>query len=323
MTTTPTALGVDIGGTKIAAALVGGEGLRGEVRAVETHAVAGAAAVLARAIGLVRTLLTEEHDGAPSAVGVAAGGWMDRSTGRVVAATNLLPGWTGTPLRAEFERAVGLPAVALNDVHAMGLAEARLGAGRGHNVCLSVAVGTGIGGAITVNGLLFQGAHGAAGAIGHIQSRAGGPKCSCGRYGCIEADASGPAIARAFAECAGGPSGAATLGDVVDGLTSSDDRLRDCAHRATEEAGVRLGHVLAGVASAIDPDCVIVGGGAALALGQPFLRALQAALSESVLPPIRVLVVPAGLGPAGGVVGAGLAALDVLAAAPQRAEAAT
>jgi glucokinase len=86
---------------------------------------------------------------------------------------------------------------------------------------------------------------------------------------------------------------------------------------------VRLGHVLAGVASAIDPDCVIVGGGAALALGQPFLRALQAALSESVLPPIRVLVVPAGLGPAGGVVGAGLAALDVLAAAPQRAEAAT
>jgi glucokinase len=310
MTRALTTLGVDIGGSKIAAALVGGKGLIGEVRTVETNAVAGAAAILGRAIGLAQTLLIQRHDGTPSAIGVASGGWIDRSTGRVVSATNLLPGWTGTALREEFERAAGLPTVALNDVHAMGLAEARLGAGRGHSVCLSVAVGTGIGGAITVDGRLFQGAHGAAGAIGHIPSRAEGPRCSCGRYGCIEADASGPAIARAFAECAGGHSGAATLGDVVEGLTSLDERLRVCALQATEEAGARLGRVLAGVANVLDPDRIILGGGATFALGGPFLKAAQAALAESVLPPITGSIVPAGLGPAASVVGAGLVALD-------------
>jgi glucokinase len=322
MTRTQTALGVDIGGTKIAAALVGGEGLVGEVRAVETDAVAGASGVLARAIGLARTLLTERPDGTPAAIGVASGGWIDGSTGRVLSATDLLPGWTGTALRAEFERALGLRTVVLNDVHAMGLAEARLGAGRGHRVCLSVAVGTGIGGAITVDGRLFQGAHGAAGAIGHIPSRVGGPKCSCGRYGCIEADASGPAIARAFADCTWRPPSATTLSDVVSSLTSSDERLRVCALQATERAGARLGRVLAGVANAIDPDCIILGGGAALALGGPFLKAIEAAVVESVLLPISVILVQAGLGPAAGVVGAGLVALDALAA-PERAEAAT
>lgn len=321
MTRTLTVVGVDIGGTKIAAALVGGDGVIGEVRVVETGAGAGATAILARAVGLARTVLMEGHEGTPSAIGVAAGGWMDGSKGRVASATNLLPGWTGTDLRTEFARAVGLPALVLNDVHAMGLAEARLGAGRGHRVCLSVAVGTGIGGAITIDGRLFEGAHGAAGAIGHIPSRVGGPKCSCGRYGCIEAEASGPAIASAFGGCAG--TQPATLGDVVDGLTSQDERLRGCALQATGEAGARLGHVLAGVSNTMDPDCIILGGGAALALGGPFLEAVQAALAESVLPPISVLLVPARLGPAAGVVGAGLVALDALAATPSHAKAAT
>jgi glucokinase len=110
---------------------------------------------------------------------------------------------------------------------------------------------------------------------------------------------------------------------VVNGLTSSDDRLHACALYATEEAGARLGRVLAGLANAIDPDCIILGGGATFALGGPFLTAVRAALAESVLPPSSIVLVPAGLGPAAGVVGAGLAALDALAAAPQRAEAAT
>jgi glucokinase len=323
MTRKTTALGVDIGGTKIAAGLVRARGLIGGVRTVETNAAEGPAAVLGRAIELAQTFLTERRDGMPTTVGVASGGWMDQSKGRVVAATDLLPGWTGTALRGEFERAAGLPAVVLNDVHAMGLAEARLGAGRGHRVCLSVAVGTGIGGAITIDGQLFEGAHGAAGAIGHIPSHDGRAKCSCGRNACVEAEASGPAIARAFAECAGGRPDAATLGDVVNGLTSPDKRLRGCALRATEEAGARLGRVLAGVADAIDPDCIIVGGGAALALGAPFLRAVQAALAQSVLPPIGVLLVPAGLGLAASVVGAGLVAIDALATTPERAQAAT
>src|SRR5207247_1850536 len=161
-------------------------------------------------------------------------------------ATGLLPGWAGIDLVQGFERELGLPSVALNDVHAMGLAEARLGAGRSSRVCLSVAVGTGIGGAITIDGRLVEGANGLAGAVGHIPVKTGGSICSCGRRGCIEAAAGGPAIARSFAFCRGRrrgprPTGAdrneAGLPDVVDGLTSSDEPTRECALRATSTAG--------------------------------------------------------------------------------------
>jgi len=317
--TMPTAVGVDIGGTKIAGGVVGRDGLTGGVRSIATDAADGGAAVLARAISLARTILTEASGSPPSSIGVATGGWIDPATGWVRVATGLLPGWAGIDLVQGFERELGLPSVALNDVHAMGLAEARLGAGRSSRVCLSVAVGTGIGGAITIDGRLVEGANGLAGAVGHIPVKTGGSICSCGRRGCIEAAAGGPAIARSFALCRGRrrgprPTGAdrneAGLPDVVDGLTSSDEPTRECALRATSTAGALLGRVLGGVANTVDPDIIVIGGGAAAALGEPFLAAIRSAVDEVVLWPTGVPVVAAGFGPDAGVVGAGLAAID-------------
>jgi glucokinase len=314
-----TAVGVDIGGTKIAGGVVGPAGLVGGVRSISTDAADGGAAVLERAISLARTILTEASESPPTSIGVATGGWIDPATGWVRVATGLLPGWAGIDLVQGFERELGLLTVALNDVHAMGLAEARLGAGRGARVCLSVAVGTGIGGAITIDGRLVDGAHGLAGAIGHVRVRTSGPICSCGRRGCIEAAASGPAIARSFARCLGRRAASPRprvgrpevgLVDVVDGLASTDGATRGCAHQVTWTAGALLGRVLGGVANTVDPDLIVVGGGAAAALGDPFLDATRSAVDEIVLWPTGVPVVPAGFGPDAGVVGAGLAAID-------------
>jgi glucokinase len=318
-----TAVGIDIGGTKIAGGVIGQDGFTGDVRSIPTDAADGGAAVLARAVNLVRTILAEASGRRPTSIGIATGGWIDPTTGSVRVATALIPGWAGVDLVRAFERELRLPSVALNDVHAMGLAEARLGAGRTARVCLSVAVGTGIGGAITTDGRLAEGAHGLAGAIGHIPATTRGSRCSCHRRGCIEAAASGPAIARAFARCRGrregsqpGRAGRNSVGlpDVVDGLTSPDEATRRCALHVSGRAGALLGRVLGGVANTVDPDVIVIGGGAAAALGEPFLVALREAIDETVLWPGGVDVVPAALGPLAAVVGAGLAAMDGAAA---------
>lgn len=315
--TGPVAIGIDIGGTKIAAGLVDRDGLAGELQVVPTDADAGGSAVLQRALDLGRSVV-ERLPGASgaTAIGVAAGGWID-AAGRVIGATALLPGWAGIDLRAAFERELGIRATVVNDGQAMGVAEARLGAGRECGICLCIAVGTGIGGAITVDGRLFGGARGFAGAIGHIGRGRSGPRCSCGGHGCIEAEASGPAIARAFDSCLRRAAvrgfkaaGRSALRDVVLALESSDEAAHACALDVTRKAGSRLGRVLGGLANALDPDVIIVGGGAAAALGDHFLAAIRSGVAEAILAQIKVAVVPSRLGGSASVVGAGLLALD-------------
>jgi glucokinase len=315
--TAPLAIGFDIGGTKIAAGLVDRDGLVGKLDVISTDAHAGGSAVLQRVLELGRSVVERVPPASGvSAIGIAAGGWIDAG-GRVIGATALLPGWAGIDLRAAFEREFGIRATVVNDAQAMGVAEARLGAGRDCGICLCVAVGTGIGGAITVDGRLFGGARGFAGAIGHIGWSRSGPRCSCGRRGCIEAEASGPAIARAFDSClrrtaARGftEAGRSALPDVVLALGSPDEAARTCALDVTAKAGSRLGRVLGGLANALDPDVIIVGGGAAAALGDPFLAAIRSGVAEAVLDQIKAGVVPSRLGSSASVVGAGLLALD-------------
>ena len=314
------AAAIDIGGTKMAAGLVSREGLVGEVRFAPTDALTGGAEVLRRSIELLQSVVAGSGTAAPSAIGIASGGWIERPSGRVAFATDLLLGWRGIDLRSEFEGATRLPAVAVNDGHALGVAEARLGAGRGQRLCLSVAVGTGIGGAVTVDGQLFEGAHGMAGALGHIPFRAGGARCSCGRRGCIEAHASGPAVAASFAECAGRLKSKVALPDVINALTLSNKLLRECAQQATATAGAALGEVLGGVANTIDPDVIVLGGGAALALGDVFIEAVRSAVAKCVVQPIGPSVLMARLGAAAGVVGAGLVALDALDQTPDQTQ---
>jgi len=316
--TSPHVIGIDIGGTKIAAGLIGRHGLVGELEVIATDPESGGSMVLQRALALGRSILARNpRPTEPRAIGIAAGGWIDPTSGRVVGATALLPGWAGIDLRAAFEGELGIRATAVNDVQAMGVAEARLGAGRSCGICLCVAVGTGIGGAITIDGRLFGGARGYAGAIGHIAASRSGPRCSCGRRGCIEAEASGPAIARSFDACrrrgggrgVGGAAGSG-LPDVVRAIESPDRAAHECALDVIAKAGARLGRVLGGLANALDPDVIIVGGGAAAALGEHFLAAIRTGVAEAALEMIKPGVVPSQLGPSASVVGAGLLALD-------------
>jgi glucokinase len=318
--TSPRAVAIDIGGTKMAAGLVDESGLTGDLEVVATDAAAGAISVLERAIALTRRVASRSS-APPSSAGIATGGWVEAASGHVVGATSLIPGWIGTDVRDRFERELHLPAAILNDVQAIGIAEARLGAGRGRRHCLCVAVGTGIGGAIVVDGRLFGGSNGFAGAVGHIPSRTTGPLCSCGRRGCIEADASGPAIARSFARClrrSAEPTPtevaamALSLADVIRALESSDERESRCATHAIATAGKRLGRVLGSLSNVLDPDVIIVGGGVTAALGEPFLTSVRTAVSVTALPHIRPDVAAAQLAAAGGVVGAGLIALEVV-----------
>ncbi|MEV5829145.1 ROK family protein [Spirillospora sp. NPDC052242] len=209
-------------------------------------------------------------------LGVGAPGVVDPASGRVVSATDVLPGWSGTPVREALADLTGLPVAVANDVRAMGLGEARRGAGAGFHRVLHVSVGTGVGGALTTGGRLDHGAHGTAGELAHLLVPERGPvPCGCGRRDHLEAAVSGPAIA-----ATGDPGRAGTL----------------------------LGRALAGVLAVLDPDAVVIGGGVAQ-LGAPFLDAVAAAFRAEALPPLRATpILPAALGTDAPLTGAALLA---------------
>ncbi|SNS63936.1 glucokinase [Actinomadura meyerae] len=265
---------LDIGGTKIAAALVDAGGT---VRSRERVATprTGGADVLAAAARLLEGL----GDAPVRALGVGAPGVIDPETGSVASATEVLPGWAGTPVRDALAERTGLPVTVVNDVRAMAYGEAAAGAGAGFHRVLHVSVGTGVGGALTTGGRLEHGAHGTAGELAHLLVPERGPvPCGCGRRDHLEAVVSGPAI-----EAAG-----------------------DAPH-----AGAVLGRALAGLLAVLDPDAVVVGGGVAQR-GAPFLDAVAAAFRAEALPPLRETpIVLAGLGTDAPLVGAALLAKNV------------
>lgn len=293
-------IGVDLGGTKIAGALVAPDGtVVGDVVRVPTPAADGGEAVLAAILGVVATLRRTHDD--VDAVGVAAAGVID-AEGRVTSATDLLPGWAGTPVSQRVAEATGLPAVTLNDVHAAALGEAAHGAGRGAGVMLLAAVGTGVGGGVVRDGRVVLGRAGVAGSVGHVVvPEAVGHVCSCGVVGHVEAVSSGPALERLHV-AAGGE--AVPLRRVAELAAAGDPR----AAAVVADGARALGRALAGAVSVLDPDVVVVGGGVAQ-IGTAYLDAVAAALRENLMPAVRdVPVVAAALGTEAPVVGAAVAA---------------
>ena len=275
-------IGVDIGGTKIAAGLVDAAGrlVRAERAATPTG---GGSRVLDVACSLVARLRVGAD---VTAIGVGAPGVVDPSSGVVLSATDVLPNWAGTPVRAELSARTALPVVVDNDVRAMALGELRFGAARGFDTVLFVSVGTGIGGALVFAGRLRRGGHGTAGEIAHLLAGETGPiRCGCGAPDHVEAVASGAAIAAA----------------------SRPDAL--------SHAAAVLGRALAGLVTALDVDAVVLGGGVVRS-GSAFLDPLADALRAGVLPPLRELpVLPALLSTDAPLVGAAALAADSLAAA--------
>ncbi|MFI7211411.1 ROK family protein [Micromonospora maritima] len=292
--TAPLLAAVDIGGTKTAAALVRAGAVLARTQA-PTPARDGAAAVLDHAAALVRSL-----GDAPVAVGVGAPGLVDPASGLLTAATSSISDWSRVDVPGALRARLGLPGAVLNDVQAFTLGEAVHGAGRGLPTVIGVAVGTGIGGGVHAAGRLLTGRRGAAGHLGHVPvPQAVGRPCPCGATGHVEAIAAGPAVAARYAERTGEP---VDLPEVVRRARAGDE----VARTVLSEAGAALGTALAGLANTLDPDRIVIGGGAAV---PEVLAAAGPAFAAACMPVLgAVPLVPAALGGDAALVGAAEAA---------------
>jgi glucokinase len=281
----PCFIGVDVGGTKVAAGLVDSMGEithQTRIPMAATDATAGLAAVTS-AIDAVRTAIDRETDfkGLVSGIGICAPGPLDPRTGVVINPPNL-PGWRNFPLADLISKSYRLPVRVDNDGNAAALAEAIWGAGRGYRNVFCATIGTGIGTGIVFDGRIYHGRTGAAAEGGHNTIDYRGPRCGCGKLGCIEALASGPAIARRASEkiAAGRQSSILELaGGRIDHITSelvgrayvAGDSL---AKEILEETAMFLTVWLGNIVDLLEPDVMIIGGGAASML-QPFFGEIR------------------------------------------------
>jgi glucokinase len=306
------AVGVDLGGTKIEAAVVDETGkVLNEVRR-PTDAQNGAPAVTRQIVEMVRQLC-EEHADAPMGVGVGVAGQVVAETGVVHFAPNLV--WRGVPLQANLSEALGMRVRVDNDVRMATWGEWLFGAGKGCHDLICIYVGTGIGGGIVSGGRMLTGNSNTAGEIGHIIIDLRGPICSCGNHGCMEAVAGGWAIARKAQTAATTHPlvGAAMLklsGNHIPGITAE---VVAQAYRQQDPLAIRImsGAVEAlvgGMVSMINmcnPARIIMGGGVIEGLpelvGRVEQGARQRALSAATA---QLQVCQAELGGTGGVIGA-------------------
>lgn len=305
-------VGVDLGGTNLKMALVDAGG-RLLDRVIEpTRGQEGHAAVLRRIVLGVRRLASKAP-GEVRAVGVGVPALIDMDAGIVLDLPNLPGRWTGVPVAPTIRQETGLPAHLINDVRAFTVAEHALGAARGAETALCVAIGTGIGGGLVAHGRVVLGLGGAAGEVGHLIVAPEGPRCGCGNRGCAEALASGPAIAAEairrllqggstrIGELAGGDLNAVTPELVTRAAQMGDE----VAVETLERAGYYLGLALAGVIATFAPDVVVLGGGVAEPNGIYWRAAEATARAHSRSTDIdRIAFVPPALGYDAGVVGA-------------------
>ncbi len=292
-------LGLDLGGTNIKGAVVETTGdvpsvvwtgseptlaERGPDNVAETMIQLGADAVSA----------TGPIDG----VGIGVPGLFDFATGAVIFLTNLPGPWEGYPLRSAIAGGLGVPATMINDARAFTLAEGTVGAGRHSRTLICMTLGTGVGGGIMIDGRLHFGAFGTAGEIGHMTVQPGGPVCGCGNSGCLEAVTRAPVIAEA--------AGKETIEDVLDAVAKGDQRSIGALDTAIDHMAVGL----AGLLTVFGPDRIVIGGGVAAA-GDVLFDRIRAAVRSKVtlVPPEKVEIVPAELGPEAGAIGSALAAV--------------
>jgi glucokinase len=273
------AIGIDIGGTKIAGALVSetGEILRLDRRPTPAG---DPRAIVDVVVGLIEQLSAGED---VLSAGVAAAGFIDAEQSTVYYAPNI--NWRSEPLRAELRsRLPGFDITVDNDANAAGWAEYRFGAGRGVHDMTLLTIGTGVGGAIVADERLLRGGFGAAGEIGHLRVVPGGLPCGCGQRGCIEQYGSGRALLRMANEIADAGGIGQTLAEVrrdhgaLDGklvaeLIDADD---PGAIAALRELGSWLGQACASIGAVLDPELFVFGGGVAAA-GEKLLEPIREA----------------------------------------------
>ncbi len=295
-------LGIDIGGTKIAGALVDEYGVIANRADSPTDAALGGPHVLEVALSLAVELVAMAKEPIV-AIGIGAGGQIDADHGVVVSATDVLPGWAGTRIADAFAAKFGVTVVVDNDVNALAAGEARFGAARGYKTVAFLALGTGVGGALLIDGRIHHGAHWTGGEFGHllIDMVDDARKDVGGARGTLEAYASGPGLVATYR---------AFSGDITHGLTGRDvvadaDLDPDSpAALAITRTGEYLGFGLASLANILDPDIFVIGGGVA-EIGERLLGPARAVLSTRALPgPATCPVVTASLGRDASVIGA-------------------
>ncbi len=304
------AIGVDIGGTKVAAGVVDEAG-QVRARARRLTPSRDPKAVEDTIVDVVGEL-RDRYDVA--AVGIGAAGFVDADRARVLFAPHLA--WRNEPLRDAVADALSLPVVVENDANAAAWAEWRFGAGRGEPRLVCVTLGTGIGGGIVLDGQVQRGRHGMAGEFGHMVIVPEGHRCECGNRGCLEQYASGNVLGREARELAraGSPVTVPLMervrGDVealVGPLITEAARDGDpCAIELFEDVGRWLGIGLANLAAGLDPGIFVIGGGVSDA-GELLLRPAREAFRRTLTgrgfrPEPRIL--KAALGPEAGMVGA-------------------
>ena len=304
------AVGVDIGGTKVAAGVVDPGG-RVLARALRRTPSRDASAVESTIVDVVRELAAAHE---VAAVGIGAAGFVDAVRSRVRFSPHLA--WRDEPLRDALTAALALPVLVENDANAAAWAEWRFGAGRGETHLVCVTLGTGIGGGIVLDGAVQRGRFGMAGEFGHMVVVPDGRRCECGNRGCLEQYASGNVLGREARELAraGSPVAVGLLqrvsGDVealAGPVVTAAARAGDgCAVELLAEVGSWLGVGLANLAAALDPGLFVVGGGVSDAgelLLRPAREAFRRTLTGRGFRP-EAAIVRAALGPEAGLVGA-------------------
>ena len=309
------AIGVDVGGTKVAAGVVDEDGRI--IAKLKRSTPAASPARTEQAIADAVTELLAGHQVPPhrvTAIGIGAAGFVDSARATILFAPNLA--WRDEPLKQRVEERLGREVVVENDANASAWAEARFGAARGYRDVMLVALGTGIGAAILVGGELYRGRWGMAGEPGHIRVVPDGRLCGCGNRGCWEQYCSGNALvaeAREFARRT--PEGAIRLlqlgGGAPEGIsgpviTQAATEGDPAALRCFQIVGGWLGQGLADLAAILDPACFVIGGGVSEAgdlLLDPARAAFERALTGRGYRPLADIRV-AQLGEDAGIVGA-------------------
>ena len=279
------AIGIDVGGTKIAGGVVDDEG-----RILTEHTVqspARDAEAMEDAIAALVSRLRSEHEAA--SVGVGAAGYVNADRATVAFAPNLA--WRDLDLKRELEQRIDLPVVVENDANAAAWAEFRHGAGREVDDLLMLTIGTGVGGGIVKDGELYRGAFGVAAEIGHLRVVPGGRVCPCGNRGCLEAYASGSALVkiareevaegslmtRNLVDLAGGDPADIT-GPLITGAAEDGDLF---AREQLANLGRWLGEAASSLAAVLDPAMTVIGGGVSRA-GDLLLEPMRAAYAQTL-----------------------------------------
>jgi glucokinase len=310
-------IGIDLGGTNLRAAIADTE--TGQIfhqRKCPTLASEGQAAVIQRIVQLIRELV--EAGGVNCSikgVGIGVPGTPDIDTGVIQFLPNLPGKWLNVPLQAMIEEQIKMPVALINDVRAITLGEWKFGAGRGAETLALLAIGTGIGGGVVVNGQFHLGIGGTAGEFGHQVVEMDGLPCGCGGKGCLELYASGPAIAAMgvkevmhghttrIGELVDHDLNRIDAGTVVQAALEGDPIAKGILQQAGKYLGIAVGNIL----GVISPQKIIFGGGVSQA-GDLLLRPIVQTVNERVyvIPLQKVEFVLAELGINGGLIGAAL-----------------